>query len=70
MMWANIIMVVSALIGMLFIAHHKRIGFAIYMVTEITFWWIGWHTENYGLCVAAVLYFTVNVYSFIKWGGK
>ena len=65
--YANILMVVSALAGMICIAHKVKWGFVIYFITELTFWYIGYTTANYGLCIAAVLYFTVNVYSFIMW---
>lgn len=65
--YANILMVVSAVCGMILIAHKNRKGFVVYIITEITFVYIGWASDNYGLCIAGVLYFLINVYSFIKW---
>lgn len=67
MLIINIILVISAVIGMILIAHKSRMGFIIFFITEICYVLIGIHTEQFGLIATAGVYFSMNVYSFIKW---
>lgn len=64
---ANIVSVIGSFAGMIFIAHKKRIGFVIFFFVECSMSYIGYMTEQYGIILMSVLYFTANMYSFYCW---
>jgi hypothetical protein len=64
---ANIILVISAMIGMYCVAHKRKVGFIIFTFVESSMGYIGYSSGNYGLCLAAMLYFGMNIYSYIQW---
>lgn len=64
---ANIILVISALIGMYCISNYDKRGFIVFFIVEMSMGYIGIKTGNYGLTVAAVLYLVMNVISYFKW---
>lgn len=68
MILINIILVISAIIGMWLVAHHNRLGFIVFFITEICYVILGVSTGQFGLIATAGIYLTMNVYSWIKWG--
>jgi hypothetical protein len=68
LLWANILLVASAVIGMFCIAHKKRVGFVIFFLVELCMAYIGEKTGNHGLTTAAGIYLAMNIYSWLKWG--
>jgi len=70
LLFTNILLVVSALIGMYCIAHQRKVGFVIFTLVEFSMFYIGWATGNYGLCIAASLYLVMNIYSYMQWTYK
>lgn len=66
---ANIVLVISAVIGMTLIAHKKKEGFIVFVLVELSMGYIGIETGNIGLTIAAVIYLICNVYSYSKWRG-
>lgn len=67
---SNIILVITAVLGMYFIAHKNRYGFIVFFITEACYVVIGVYTAQYGLIITAGVYFSMNVYSWIKWGKR
>lgn len=63
----NIVLVITAASGTYLIAHHNKKGFLVFLLLEFCSLYIGLKSGNYGVCVAAVLYLYMNVYSYIKW---
>jgi len=70
MLIMNILLVVAAVSGMYFIAHQRKVGFIIFTVVEVSMAYIGWATRNYGLVIAPIFYFCMNVYSYIQWSKR
>lgn len=63
----NIIAALSAIVGVLLLAHKVKWGFAVYFITELSMGYIGWKTQQYGICVMSLLYFCANIYAYAKW---
>lgn len=63
----NIVLVVSAVVGMIAIAHKDKRGFVVFLLVEASMGYIGVKTQNYGLVIAAVIYLIMNIYSYLKW---
>ena len=63
----NIISVILCTLGALCIAHKSKAGFVIYFGVELCMMYIGYSTQQYGLIVMAVIYFVMNIYSYLKW---
>ena len=70
LLFMNIVLVVSALIGMYMISNVDKRGFIVFLFVEFSMGYIGVATQNYGLVIAAVLYVTMNIYSWLKWSKK
>lgn len=66
----NIILVISALIGMYLISNVDKRGFVVFTLVEFSMGYIGWATRNYGLVIAAFMYLCMNVYSWFKWSKR
>lgn len=64
---ANVVLVVSAVIGMVMIAHYRKEGFIVFLLVETSMGYIGLATGNLGLTMAAGIYLVCNVYSYCKW---
>ncbi len=64
---ANIIIFITAFVGMLLVAHKSKWGFIVFFLVELSMAYIGAVTGNYGLVITALMYFCMNIYSFIKW---
>lgn len=64
---ANIGMVIGSLVGMYLISERNKRGFIVFLIVEASLGYIGITTKNYGLLIAAVLYLTMNIYSYVKW---
>lgn len=60
----NILLVVSAVVGMCMIANKDKRGFVVFTIVEAS---MGISTRQYGLTIAAIIYFMINCYSYIKW---
>ncbi len=67
---ANITLFISALIGMWFISEQNKLGFIVFLITEVSLAYIGWATKNYGCIATSILYFCMNVYSYTKWSRR
>lgn len=63
----NILLVISAIIGMYLVAHKDKRGFVIFTIVEASMGYIGMSTRQYGLTIAAIIYFMMNCYSYAKW---
>lgn len=64
---ANIILFLSALLGMYLISEQDKRGFIVFLVTEASLAYIGVVTKNYGCAATALLYLCMNIYSWNKW---
>ena len=67
MLLANILIVISAVIGMFLIADKNKLGFIVFLITEASLTYIGYDSGNYGLIATAFVYLNMNIYSYIKW---
>lgn len=64
---ANIILFISALLGMYLISEQDKRGFIVFLVTEASLAYIGIVTKNYGCTATSLLYLIMNIYSWNKW---
>lgn len=67
MLFLNILLVVTALIGAFLIAKKQKAGFLVYFITELCYAALGYTTEQYGLIAIAGVYLTMNMYSYVQW---
>ncbi len=63
----NGVYVIAAFSAMLLIAHKKSIGFLVFLVTEVCMVYIGYKSKQWGICVMAIAYFALNIYSYRRW---
>jgi nicotinamide riboside transporter PnuC len=70
MVMINIILVISAVIGMYLLAKRNRLGFLVFFITEICYFILGHYTQQYGLIATAGVYLSMNIYSYLEWGKK
>lgn len=63
----NIVYVIAAFSAMLLIAHRKSAGFLVFLITEVCMVYIGWKSQQYGICTMAIAYFALNIYSYRRW---
>lgn len=64
---ANIVMVLGSITGMYYIAHRKKVGFVIFLFTEIALAFLGYTSHNHGLIITALVYLLMNIYSYQTW---
>ena len=64
---ANILLPLSAVIGMLCIAHKRKEGFIVFLISEVSMMYVGYISNNPGFIATAMLYFIMNVYSYCQW---
>lgn len=64
---ANIILPLSAVTGMYCIAHKLKVGFLVFLLAEISMFYVGMETRNYGFMATSCIYFCMNIYSYYCW---
>lgn len=68
MLVLNIIYPILAMLAMYLLAHKNRLGFIVFIFVEAIMLYVGVRTEQYGIASMAILYFIMNMYSYVKWG--
>ena len=63
----NYVSAIGAVIGMLLIAHKRKIGFVVFVFVEISMIYIGYCTKQYGIIVMSIFYFMANIYAWYQW---
>lgn len=64
---ANVVYPILALTAMYLLAHKMKSAFIIFLFVEILMAYIGIVSEQYGILAMALMYFFMNIYSYIKW---
>ena len=60
--------IASVITGLYLMAHKRRAAWLVYQVGGVAWIWLFLRSELYGAVLAQVVYMSMNVYGWIKWG--
>jgi nicotinamide riboside transporter PnuC len=64
---ANILAPLMGCIGILALSYKLKIGFIVFFVVELCFFYIGYESSQWGICMMAIIYFFFNIFGYCKW---
>lgn len=64
---ANILSSIGALIGIMLLAHKRKLGFVVFFGVEACMFYIGLMSGQYGVLAMSIIYFFSNIYAYYQW---
>lgn len=65
--WANILYPIIACVAMFLMAHKCKSAFLVFLVVEVLMIYIGIKSDQTGIITMALIYFVLNIYSYVQW---